>query len=337
VVAEPRQLRDAIQEVLTNPDRHPPKKSELLKFLLYNPGRASEAAASKIAELLAAGVRSRRPAREVEALLRRITGVPALRQRLGHFLFRVRASLVYRVRRLLNRCGYDIARTGQVFLDAKQTIAAARQQGLSVCDYVESTEDDPRKRGRRDRIIAELQSAGALPHLGRACEIGAGTGRYLEKVIELARPVVYEVYETSRDWTEFLGREYNGRHGCAVVCHTANGQTLDRTAAGSCDLVHAHAVFVYLPLLQSLAYLDECVRVCRPGGHIVFDYLPAEDFKLPVVDTWLAGPHRFPVVIPRDLLEQFRQRHRLRLVRRFPMIYAASQVEYLVWQKPAGK
>jgi SAM-dependent methyltransferase len=324
VVSDSQQLPQAITEVLAYPDRYPPNKSALRNYLLYNAGNATEAAVDKIAELLAAKVRSRRPTREVEVLLRRIRGYGYLIRLVGQHL-----------RHLLNHYGFDITRIGSGFLDAGKTVAAAKQRGLSVCEYLESGEHDPRKRGRRDRIIAELQNADVFRQLSRVCEIGAGTGRYLEKIVELARPTTYEVYETNRGWVKFLQSEHKGRLGCTLTCHPADGHSLSYTTGSSCDLVHAHAVFVYLPLLQSITYLKECVRVCRPGGYIVFDYCPAETFTLPVVDAWLAGTHRFPVVIPSTLLDQFAQHNHLRVVHTFPMIYGDSEVEYLVWQKTA--
>ena len=282
VVTEPSQLPQAINEVMTNPERYPPNKSALRKYLLYNAGHATEAAVDKIEELLAAKVRSRRPTRNVNLLLNRIRGAGCLNQLARQYL-----------RPLLNRHGYDITRIGLGFLEVGRTVAAAKKRGLSICEYLENNESDSRKRGRRDRIIAELQTTGVFQQIRHVCEIGAGTGRYLEKIMELARPTIYEVYETNREWAKFLQAEYNGRYGCALTCHSADGSSLGSTASGSCDLVHTHAVFVYLPLLQSLSYLKECVRVCRPGGYIIFDFFPAETFSLPIVNAWLDSPHRF--------------------------------------------
>ena len=96
------------------------------------------------------------------------------------------------VNRVLNRYGYTLAKTGLGFIDAQSTVANARAKGISVCYYRESLEDDPRKRGRRDRIIRRLEAAGIFRGVSAVCEIGAGTGMYLEKVIELAHPKSYK-------------------------------------------------------------------------------------------------------------------------------------------------
>jgi len=321
-VSTPKQLPEAINEVLTHPDRYPPNKINLLNYLLYNPGHATAAAVEKISELLAKKVKSQRSPKEVKKLLYRFKGRNHLVQFAGHH-----------VRRLLNRYGYDINRLGSGFLDAEQTVSAAKKQGLSVCEYLENAENDILKRGRRDRIIKELETVGIFAHLRRVCEIGAGTGRYLEKVIDLGRPIVYEVYETNIGWAKFLSAEYNGRNGCKLVCHPADGHTLSYTADSICDLVHSHAVFVYLPLLQSLEYLKESVRISRPGGYIVFDYCPSEKLTLKDANAWLSGTHRFIVLFPRKLLDEFAKQNHLKTIHTFSIIYGDSFVEYIIWQK----
>ncbi|MRR16565.1 MAG: methyltransferase domain-containing protein [Deltaproteobacteria bacterium] len=324
VVARPQELPQALTEIFAHPDRYPPNKTALREYLLYNAGHATQAAVDKISELLATGVRSRRSAKATKDLMRRVQGGSYLLRNAGQY-----------VRRVLNRYGYDIRRTGSGFHNADQIVAAAKQSGLSVCEYLENIENDVRKRGRRDRIIAELQESGVFQQLNRVCEIGAGTGQYLEKIMEVAQPANYEVYETSPSWTKFLQDEYHDRNGCKLICHPADGQTLSNTASNTCDLVHAHGVFIYLSLLQTVTYLKECARICRSGGFIVFDYYPAEAFTLSVADAWLSGSYRFPVVIPRALLDQFAQYHHLHLVRAFSIIHGASEVSYIVWQKHA--
>ena len=241
---------------------------------------------------------------------------------------------VFAVKRLLNRYGYTLARTGLGFIDAPSTVAAARAKGMSVCDYRESMEDDPRKKGRRDRIISRLKAAGIFRGASAVCEIGAGTGMYLEKVIELARPASYEVYETDTGWVQFLKSEYGNRQGTKLICHPADGATLSFTPENSLDLVQAHGVFVYLPLMQSLRYLKECARVCRPGSHLVFDcYLDTTFSSLAVAEAWLSGPWQFPVIVPKKLLEEFAAAHGFKCIDSFSEIHGSGSVDYFVWRK----
>lgn len=337
VVAHPRDLPQAVNAVLMHPDQYPLRKTELRDYLLYNPGRATETAIKKIAELLDSGVRSKRPDDEGFSFILQAGGGKEGKPHFYSHIAKIPSFLldiaVKALTTILNSRGYKITKTGLLFLDAKSTIKAARQKGMSVCDFLESKEDHPDKIGRRDRIIEKLKAIGVFENVSTVCEIGPGTGRYLEKVIALARPEIYEVYETDRGWVDFLEAEYGGNCGCTLRCHNADGITLQQTGTETCDLVHAHAVFVYLPLLQTLEYLKECVRICRPGGYIVFDCFLDTSFTWIVVELWLKGAYRFPVIIPGHILEDFARNNGLCLIKTFSMIYGANSVDYHIWQK----
>lgn len=331
VVKNIHDIPSAIDTVMARPNQYPSQQQRLQQYLLYNRGQATDAAVKKIEELLIKHVKSRRSETRRGLVHTLLVGL------FRRLFRRVWPTAKQQVLRFLHGHGYTIQKTGGGYINASQTVAEAKKHRISVCEYLESNEADPRKRGRRDRIIDELQVTGVLQQHYQVCEIGAGTGQYLQRIIELAHPTVYEVYETNQGWVNFLKNEYNGLNGCKLLCHPADGHTLGYTADNTCDLVHAHGVFVYLPLLQSISYLKECVRVCRPGGYIVFDYYPAEEFTLSVVDAWLASPHRFPVVIPRNLLEQFAQHNCLLVVQDFPIIHGASHVKYIILQKASSE
>jgi len=116
-VTSPTQLAQAIIEVLKHPDQYPPNKDALRNYLLYNPGHATDAAVGKIAELLAAQVKSQRPASKVKKLLDQIKGGNKLIRFIGQ-----------NVRLLLHHYGYDINRVGSGFLDAEKTVTAAKNK-----------------------------------------------------------------------------------------------------------------------------------------------------------------------------------------------------------------
>ncbi len=336
VVSHPRELPDAINKVLMNPELYPKRRPEIQQYLLYNPGKATEAAVDQIDKILTDRVRSSCPVEKRVELLGRSCGYLTIRRKLARKLRALWGSNIkWTIDLLLNRFGYRLTRTGLEFVAAKRTIAAAQKMGLSVCEYMESLEDHPQKKGRRDYIVKKLIAAGVLDGITTVCEIGAGTGRYLEKVIAFGKPKIYEVYETNQGWVNFLKEEYGYNAEYTLQCRPADGSTLRFTPSDCCELVHAHGVFVYLPLLQTMEYLKECVRVCRPGGYIVFDCFLDKSFTLSAAQAWLAGPYRFPVVIPEVLLDEFVRYNDLRLVQSFPVIYGASCIEYQIWQKPS--
>jgi SAM-dependent methyltransferase len=186
------------------------------------------------------------------------------------------------------------------FLSARKTVAAARRAGLSVCDYVDQYSAEP------GATAATVQAMLQLAELGnsasRVCEIGPGTGRYAERVIAALKPEVYEVYETAADWLPHL-RELPG-----VELMPADGHSLGHSATGSVDLVHAHKVFVYLPLVVTVGYLREMARVARPGGAVAFDIVTENCMDDTVTKQWIADGATLYSMIPRqwtiDLLDR---------------------------------
>jgi SAM-dependent methyltransferase len=327
VVDKVEDLPAAIETVIANPAEYPKQRERLQSFLLYNRGRAAEVAVATVEDLLARKVKTKRPCRQhgvlrtiVQTAAQRICG--SVRRRVKKFALRI-----------FQQRGYTLVKAGQGYIAAQEVVAAARSRGLSVCEYRESLEDNPRKVGRRDRIVKRLKEAGVFQNITTVCEIGTGTGMYLEKILLSASPSRYEVYETDVGWVDFIKAEYGAHSTCRVVCHPCDGRSLSDTGDGSVDLVHAHGVFVYLPLLQSLAYLRECIRVSRPGGFIVFDcYLDSTFSSMKQVEPWLAGSHHWPVVIPKVLLDDLASRYHMRVVDQFDEIHASGTCNYLIWK-----
>lgn len=317
------ELPEAIETVLAYPDEYPRQQERLKSYLLYNRGRGTEAAVSKIEELLAKRVKSSRTKIRFYFF--------------WNLLVKLKHAILVLVKenslKFLNSLGYSIQATGSGYIDAEETIREARKTHLSVCEYLESRETDQRKHGRRDRIIEAMIQRGLIEKYDAVLEIGAGTGMYLENVLEFAQPKRYEVYETNAGWVRYLREAFGSRSNCYFIFQPTDGTTLKETATASCDLVHAHAVFVYIPLLQVLGYIKEAARVCRPGGHVVFDCLLDCSFDRHDAEAWLAGPWRFPVLIPESLLLDFAGSYGLELTDRFQEIYGSSFSDYLIFRK----
>jgi SAM-dependent methyltransferase len=183
------------------------------------------------------------------------------------------------------------------YIDCQETVATARAEGLSVCDYVEKLWD---QQGATTNIITQMQSYGCFEHLVNVCEIGPGTGRYLEKVIEQNASIKsYVIYEVAKDWAEWLQQTY------PVVSREADGYSLKFEEDASMDLVHAHGVFVYLNFIHCMRYIKEMIRITKPGGYIVFDFYPAEMFDTNLITKWIDSSQSYPVILPENVIIAF--------------------------------
>jgi phospholipid N-methyltransferase len=211
----------------------------------------------------------------------------------------------------------------QSFLRARKTIARARAAGLSVGDYVDQTFSQP---GTTARSVDAMIRISGLSFARRICEIGPGTGRYAEKVIAALKPEAYEIYETADDWLPYLRTLPN------AVIQPCDGHTLSATASGSVDLVHANKVFVYIPFNAVMGYVDEMVRVARPGGIIAFDVVTERCLTDEVVQAWIAQETIYRPV-PREWLIGYLGRRGMAFTGSHLAYLTDSQTELLVFQK----
>jgi SAM-dependent methyltransferase len=184
------------------------------------------------------------------------------------------------------------------FLVFKSTLKAAKEAGLSVGDYIE------RKHLKGSRTALEITMEG-MASLGvfngeirRVCEIGPGSGRYLEKIISRCHPAQFEIYETSEEWKTWLLEQHQ------LVARCCDGRNLADTESGSVDLVQAHKLLPGLPTLLSISYMQEMARIAGPGGWVIFDIMTEDCFEGDNLHAWVnANPWDWdwsPHIIPRD-------------------------------------
>jgi SAM-dependent methyltransferase len=232
-----------------------------------------------------------------------------------------------------NAMGYNLVPKGLGYFSVQDVVPKALAAGKSLCDYLEDENIGGVGR-RRDLIIDSLRQRGVFHAKSTIIEIGAGTGIYLEKTIEHAQPERAEVYETALDWVAYL-REQHSNKGTKLICHNADGRTLKYSPDTSADLILAHAVFVYIPMLSSMRYLIDSARVLKPGGLLVFDVFNDLRFHLETVNTWLndGNGYVFPVVMSDALIREYAAANRLRVVDTFDTPLHASHSTYYILQK----
>lgn len=244
-------------------------------------------------------------------------------------LGRMRSALNY----LMRPIGFEVVRTHRwdeprTYIPFKPTLAGAKKAGLSVGDYIDKTHN---VLGTTQETMDQMQKLGVFDHtIDRVCEIGPGSGRYLEKTLTYCRPSHYEIYETAQDWAQWLIRQY------PVVLRPTDGNSLSATQSASIDLLQAHKVFSVTPFLTTMRYLAECVRVLRPGGKLVFDLITDECMDDPALERWMAtGPlaGTFPSVVSRQYAIRFFSTRGFRLDGEFRVAYMPGTSNYFVFTK----
>ncbi len=242
-------------------------------------------------------------------------------------------------RKMLDACnfliapaGVELLRTRKAFADYipyRKTLAAARKSHMSVGDLLDARINDP---GGTARIIERLASLGMFDQkLNRVCEIGPGSGRFLEKIMKRTRPDVYEVYETADDWKRRLVKLYG------VVAREGDWRSLPQTADSSVDLVHAHKVFPGLPIYTAMGYMLEMARVVRPGGWIAFDAVTEQCVTPEYVERWNSTGWDWVVsMIPKDFVVNLMASLGVRHVGSFTVPLGPVVAEYLIFRKGTG-
>jgi len=243
----------------------------------------------------------------------------------------VRSKLMGAANRLLGPLDLQLGGKGgndgseRGYVPAEATIAAARRHGLSVGDYLEAQWGET---GKADRVLAQMRALRVFGGpLDVVCEIGTGSGRYLERVLELGRPARYESYETADDWASWLARQY------PIVSQPADGSTLGGTPDASVSLVHAHGLFVYLPFVTSFAYFREIARVTATGGFAVFDIISEDCLGEGAVDGWLQAQARYLSFLSRAYVCDYFSRAGFSLRGDFQAPYGPGESCYLVFLK----
>ena len=188
----------------------------------------------------------------------------------------------------------------RTFIPFKETIKAAQASGLSVADYIDLTHNLP---GATGATISEMVARGVFgPEIERICEIGAGSGRYLEQTLRVSTPKYYEVYETAVDWAQWLASKYG------VTVQPTDGNSLASTPSASIDLLHAHKVFSVMPFLTTMRYFYEIVRVLKIGGKLVFDILDEQCMDDARLEAWTAtgiSSGTYPSFLPEEFTTRF--------------------------------
>ena len=233
------------------------------------------------------------------------------------------------VNQILSVGGVELIRKDKEFQDyipLRKTLADAEQAGMPLGDYIDMRFNVP---GVTKATVDKMAELGVFSgDVKRVCEIGPGSGRYLEKVINICRPEYYEIYETSKDWREWLVEKYK------VVSQETDGVSLSSTPSESVDLVHAHKILYGNPVITIGRYLIEMARVVRNGGYAVFDLVTEECLTDEILDKWIrSGVDHACSMTPKQYAIDFFSRRGFVYVGGFIVPMEPGVTEYFVFKK----
>jgi SAM-dependent methyltransferase len=210
------------------------------------------------------------------------------------------------------------------FNSVAETTSAAKAKGLSVSQYVAQLWDEV---GLVEANMARFEAAGAFCKKGgRVVEIGPGTGRYLEQVLNRAIPSEYQIYEIADDWRNWLG----GTYPSITVCQT-DGRSLAETGTRTADLILSFGVFVYLPLTTSLRYFREIHRAAAPGSFVIFDIISEKTIEGRLLDQWIASGLNYPTFLSSEYVEEVFEGAGFSLVDSFTSKFGPAVSEFLIF------
>jgi hypothetical protein len=214
------------------------------------------------------------------------------------------------------------------YIPFEESITGAKKAGLSVGDYIDAKFNKP---GATQETIDRMAALGVFKDkLDRICEIGPGSGRYLEKVLKISNPSYCEIYETAKEWEQWLIESYT------LTAQPTDGKTLSHTPSQSIDLVQAHKVLPGQPSLWICQYFAEMARVVRDGGKIVFDIVTEECLDDATLEHWLAlayGYQHYPCLMPKQYTIDFFSKRGCSFVGSFLVPMEPGKTECMVFTK----
>lgn len=145
-------------------------------------------------------------------------------------------------------------------------LSEASKLGMDVNDYVNEVKEQGQVLPLLERLV--------FPYLsedGIVLELGPGTGRFAREVSKrLPRGELHLVDYSP--WTSgFLDGYF--RAVPQVHVHLTDGRSLPANLTAGVDVIYSFGTFVLLKLGLVYSYAREFVRVLRPGGHFILEYI----------------------------------------------------------------
>ena len=222
---------------------------------------------------------------------------------------------------------------GHLFLESDWAIFDAQRKGLSLREWLEKKEG---MAGRTDVLIDAIVNTVNVHAGGHFCEIGPGTGGYLQKLIEKFRPLRYEFYEVNKALTNYI-LENNKYEYCTVVAQETDGRSLKETRTASQDVVSAYNVWSILGKYSNIyKYFLEMIRVCKTGGYVIFSTYTEDSYTERVLEDDNNVLNEWKV-IPNSMIKNTFESRDMKLIRRFEIPYPNKIESLFIFQKTGNE
>jgi SAM-dependent methyltransferase len=229
--------------------------------------------------------------------------------------------------------GYELTRIGSKglgYISADEVQKKAKSKNLSVNQYLEEIWN---LETHASRIINSLELDKFLSNAPyNVLEIGAGTGVYTDKLITklgLEHIQLYQIYETSQDWVNYLRTKY------PVELPKANGYLLNSTESASINLAHAHGVFVYTSFVTTISYMREMIRVVKKGGIVAFDILNQNSCTDSVITSWINEEKTYFNIVHEEYISDLFLKNGFREVKKFQSEIEPGSSTYYIYLRDA--
>jgi hypothetical protein len=241
----------------------------------------------------------------------------------------IKRTLLNGANKVLHPAGLELIKKGrefQSYIPLERTLQDAEKSGLSLADYIDNNFNVP---GTTQLTIDKMTELGVFKQkISRVCEIGPGSGRYLERVKAACNPEYYEIYETAQPWRDWLTEKYH------VTPQPTDGASLSSTPSKSVDLIHTHKMLYGNPILTIFRYFMEMTRVVKDSGVIVFDLLTAECMNNELIDKWVqSGVDHAHSMTPRQTAIDYFASQGFQYMGGFIVPMAPGLTEYFVFRK----
>lgn len=219
----------------------------------------------------------------------------------------------------------------QDYIPFEETLEDAARAGISVGAYIEKTYDVP---GSTQATFDHLNELGVFSRqFDRICEIGPGSGRYLDKTIQICKPSYFEIYETASKWRTWLTETYG------VIAQPTDGRTLSSTRSRSVSLVQSHKTFSsVVSFIDVCSYFLEMARVVQNNGLLVFDLVTEDCVDHLAHEDWFQRGSDWPfTMIAREFALNFFIKRGFNLLGSFFISMKPINTQYFVFEKNPEK